>query len=499
MSVFNFMTSCIDCFPRKQKPDPSSSVHNAARFNAQLRTNLGLSERPLHLAAQGDLGQNSQIEMGLFSDVGNAVTWSPSTRSSSQHSRRFPAVATTSNTQQPVWTTTNLTREGLVELFDTLHLALEHVPYAICGLGALIDHGFTARKASKISIICPAHSKDNVKAWAAARGYPTYGDSVGVPLLRDGSLRRVRIKYLRDGFERLERARSALAGSATVLGLASQLDNVAAGWVEHNRRRAERVDSRDRDRDRDDRALATIAADVFWCLALASKKKKKPGHHGLVLDPAYLPTLLGEDFFVPFTGRHVDARPEMARAGIDVAAVLARHREARALREHDDMLRSYGVGVVADQPAPSEGMRPFVDGGGGDARANRKSVYTLRDEDQDQEPVPLVEPLVAGRPLRMKEKKEKGKGKGKEREDGKSMSKSKSKSKSKSGDKGKGKGKEKEREEKDMQWFPRKADSVRDRDPASRDVGRSLTRFPVVTKPAPALVISGPIYQGEEE
>ncbi|KAI1488432.1 hypothetical protein F5X96DRAFT_685383 [Biscogniauxia mediterranea] len=477
MSVFNFMTSCIDCFPRKQKPDSSSSVHNAARFNAQLRTNLGLSERPLHLAAQGDSGQNSRNEMGLFSDVGNAATWSPSTRSSSQQSRRFPTVATTSNTQQPVWTTTNLTREGLVELFDTLHLTLEHVPYAICGLGALIDHGFTARKASKISIICPAHSKDNVKAWAAARGYPTYGDSVGVPLLRDGSLRRVRIKYLRDGFERLERARSALSGSATVLGLASQLDNVAAGWVEHNRRRAERKDSKDREKD--DRALATIAADVFWCLALASKKKnKKPGQHG-ILDPAYLPTLLGEAFFVPFTGRHVDARPEMARAGIDVAAVLARHREARALREHDDMLRAYGVGVVADQPALSEGMRPSppFDGDG----SNRKSVYTLRDE--DQAPVPLVEPLVAGRPLRIKEKEKKeGKGKGK------------SKSKGKGRDKGKGKGKER-----DMQWFPpRKDDSVRD--PASsRDVGRCLTRVPVIAKPAPALVISGPIYQGEEE
>ncbi|KAI0599816.1 hypothetical protein F4775DRAFT_95678 [Biscogniauxia sp. FL1348] len=483
MSLFNFMTSCVDCFPRKQKPDSSSSVHNAARYNAQLRTNLGLAERPLHLPAQVDSEQNGQREMDVLNDGGNIAARSPRLPSSSQQSRRFPAVATTSNTQQPVWTTTNLTREGLVELFDTLHLTLEHVPYAICGLGALIDHGFTARKASKISIICPAHSKDNVKAWAAARGYPTYGDSVGVPLLRDGSLRRVRIKYLRGGFERLERVRSA-ASNATVLGLASQLDNVAAGWVEHNRRRGERErgsgkgkgkgsGDKDKDKDKDDRALATIAADVFWCLARASSKNKAAAP--LLLDPAYLPTLLGEDFFVPFTGRYVEARPEMARAGIDVAAVLARHRSALALREHDDMLRAYGL--VDQQPARCEGMRPDD----GNAKANRKSVYTLREEEEEeqQHPVPLVEPLVAGRPLRMKEKKSKKLQAGpaeKERDDRKKS-------------KGKEKGKEK-----GTQWFSRKAGDA----PRSRDVGRSLTGVSVA-KPAPALVISGPILQDQDD
>ncbi|KAI5927201.1 hypothetical protein F4810DRAFT_433800 [Camillea tinctor] len=432
MSFYDFMTACVVCAPRKRKPDSGPSVHNAARYNAQLRTNLGLAERPLHLPAQVELEQIDPTQRGPFNERGNSDASSYSS-SSQQQQRRFPAV-TTGNTQQPDWTTSNLTHEGLVELFNTLHQTLEHVPYAICGLGALIDHGFTARKANKISLICPAYSKDNIKAWAAARGYPTYGDSVGVPLLRDGSLRRVRIKYLQEGFDRLQRVRSAIAG-ATVLGLASQLDNVAAGYVEHNRRHHHRQG----DKEKNSRALATIAADVFWCLGKAAKTNTP-------LDPAFLPTLLGEAFFVPFAERHVEARPEMARAGIDVAAVLARHRDALALREHDAMLRSYGFrgdlgdGVVIEQPGLFEGMAV----GGRD----RKSVYTLRGSTQE-------DVALAHRPG--------------------SADKKKKKKKKKSSESLKGKVPE-------------------------RDLGRSLTRAgpDPIAKPPPALAISGRAFEEVE-
>ncbi|KAI1497630.1 hypothetical protein F5X99DRAFT_432808 [Biscogniauxia marginata] len=458
MGLFDCVKACLGCFPRKRQSKSSSPVHNAARFNAQLRSNLGLAERPLHLPARVESEQNEMPLHDLPSPVSFSGMTNPTTRAQSQLRVR-------PSQQQPDWTTSSLTHSELAELFNVLHRTLEHVPYAICGLGALIDHGFTARKASRISIICPAYSKDNVKAWAAARGYPTYADSVGLPM-RDGSLRRVRIKYLHEGFERLERARSAI-GDATVLSLASQLDSVAAAWLD-NRRRG------------DERALATIAADVSWCLDRAARTRAR-------LDPDSLPTLLGEDFFAPFTERHVGTRPDMARAGIDVSAVLARHRNAAALREHDEMLRAYGFAgddddaaatVTTRQPGLFEGLRSL---------GHSRSVYTLRDRDsrvleESAAPAPapmpmpmpeLAVPLPALRAEQMKRQLEPEKEKGKDAKKKNSHGKQKDKGKSK---------------EKGTLWFSRKNNNVE----IVRDLGRSLTRS-TGSKPSVGLNISGPI------
>jgi len=263
-------------------------------------------------------------------------------------------------------------RKELSELFNRLHETLEHVPYAICGLGALIDHGFTRRRANKISIICPQECKNNIKAWAAARGYETFVDSIGIPthhhqqqqaLSRDGGkgrslaegaerLRKVRIKFIDSGFERLEIKRSSIS-NAVVLSMTSQLDNVAAGYLYHRRRG-------------DERACKIIVSDVFWCLErVASSPRER-------LDPDFLPTFLGEEFFADFTAMNPTARVEMERAGIDVDAVLAKHHDAAALREHNEMLKQYGLegDVVAPNPGAFEGVRDLT---------NSKSVYTLKD------------------------------------------------------------------------------------------------------------------------
>ncbi|TGJ83275.1 hypothetical protein E0Z10_g5485 [Xylaria hypoxylon] len=261
---------------------------------------------------------------------------------------RFP---TTPNSKVE-WSTSNISPEQLKELFNLIHETLEHVPYAICGLGALIDHGFTGRKASRISILCPQESKDNVKAWAASRGCEIYADSVGLSM-RDGSTRRVRIKYIEFGFEGLQRVRSSFS-NAIVLSLVSQLDNVAAGYLD-NRKRGDR------------RALKIIADDVFFCLDTIASRRQR-------VDPRFLPTLLGEDFFPDFTAQYVDARPEMARAGIDVSSVLAKHRTATSLREHNEMLREYGMegDVIPQTPGQFEHIRDLN---------NSQSVYTLRERD----------------------------------------------------------------------------------------------------------------------
>ncbi|KAI1827212.1 hypothetical protein F4861DRAFT_437671 [Xylaria intraflava] len=256
-----------------------------------------------------------------------------------------------------------MSRAELTDIFNLLHEALSHVPYAICGLTALIDHGFTRRQANRVSILCPQESKNNIKAWAAARGYPTTADSLGLPS-HDGSLRRVRIKYIDTGFERLQRVRSRLS-NATVLSPMSQLDNVAAGYLE-NRRRG------------DTRAVETVSKDLFWCLGYITTHRVRP-------NPRLLPTFLGEEFFADFTASYPEARPAIALAGIDVAAVLAHHNTAAILREHDEMLRSYGMAgdVLPSYPGQFERMGGLM---------HSQSIYTLREAAGTVSPAPWSRP-----------------------------------------------------------------------------------------------------------
>ncbi|RYC59920.1 hypothetical protein CHU98_g6277 [Xylaria longipes] len=244
------------------------------------------------------------------------------------------------------WSTSYMRPAELTELFNLIHTTLEHVPYAICGLGALIDHGLTNRRANRVSIICPPSSRKNVTAWAATKGYEVHADSIGIPTHK-GLTRRVRVKFIERGFERLERVRSSCS-NAIVLSIASQLDNVAAGWLDNKKRS-------------DERALTVIASDIFFCLDRIAARRQR-------VDPRYLPTFLGEDFFTHFTAQYLNARPEMARAGIDVSAVLAKHRAAVSLRDHNELLRQYGL---YEEAAPQEPRGQFEDIG--------MSVYTIRD------------------------------------------------------------------------------------------------------------------------
>lgn len=237
-----------------------------------------------------------------------------------------------------------------------------------------------------------------MRAWLAARGYDTYGDSVAIPIGERGEdgrrqVRRVRIKYLDKGFDRLERVKSSFS-DAWILGLASQLDHVAAGFVDHYRRLQQKKRDRDdinttntntntKEIDNEERALQSMAGDIFFCLDKAARTRH-------TLNPELLSTFLSEAFWTSFTSRHDNARTEMARAGIDVAAVLAKHRDEKALREHEEMLKMFGggdAGVVAEQPGPFEGMRTLGDGG------NTKSVYSIASSSGYDKMLPPPPPL----------------------------------------------------------------------------------------------------------
>ncbi|KAI0468468.1 hypothetical protein F4859DRAFT_205139 [Xylaria cf. heliscus] len=323
----NLIKDCLAaCFPSKRSK-PSSPVHRADHYNARLRANIGLPER-------GPRTQSGESQYTIGLPMGASH---PRIRSQD----RFEG-----NTPGAHWSTSYMTRAEMTELFNLIDAALSHLPYAICGLAALIDHGLTNRQANKVSIICPQLCRKNVISWAATKAYAVHADSIAVPM-QNGLVRRVRVKYIEHGFETLHRVRSNCS-NATVLSIDSQLDNVAAGYLDNKKRG-------------DERALAVIASDIFFCLGRIAARRER-------MDPKYLPTFLGEDFFPDFTARYVKARAEMTRAGIDVSAVLAKHRAAKSLREHDEMLRQYGMnGDVAP-----EGQR-------GQFEDIAMSVYTVRE------------------------------------------------------------------------------------------------------------------------
>ncbi|KAI1138132.1 hypothetical protein F5Y05DRAFT_418989 [Hypoxylon sp. FL0543] len=382
-----FITSCMNCFPRKQSKKRNPDFL-AIRYNAKgAPMENHLPDRPL------------QLPLRVEYDPDGIIPQQPrrshlASRTSSQFARDRPSSSSAAGAQQPEspirmrqrfpvsnsndprdqWSKTAVSPAELAELFATIHTILEHVPYVICGLAALVDHGFTARRVTGVSLLCPAYAKDNVRAWLAARGHDAYADSVGIPVADGARLCRVRIKYTDEGFEKLERVRSS-ASAAWVLGLASQIDHAAAGYVDHWRRlRRLEDEGKSEGRGRAEQALQTIARDIFWCLDKAARTRHR-------LDPRFTPTLLGEEFWAPFTARHDEARTEMARAGIDVAGVLARQRAEAAVRDHSAMLKEFGFedgGAVADRPGPFEGMRTL---------AHSRSVYTLKQAREGEEAV----------------------------------------------------------------------------------------------------------------
>ncbi|KAH8163537.1 hypothetical protein CIB48_g4729 [Xylaria polymorpha] len=179
-------------------------------------------------------------------------------------------------------------------------------------------------------------------------GYTVNADSIGIPT-SNGLMRRVRVKFVEHGFEALQRVRSRCS-NATVLSITSQLDNIAAGWLD-NRRRG------------DERALRVISSDIFFCLDRIAARRER-------VDPMYLPTFLGEEFFAEFAARYPTARTEMALAGIDVSVVLSKHRAAASLREHDEFLRQFGM---QGDTVPGEPRGQFED--------ISMSVYTVREND----------------------------------------------------------------------------------------------------------------------
>ncbi|XDG08844.1 hypothetical protein ABKA04_008459 [Annulohypoxylon sp. FPYF3050] len=346
------------------------------------------------------------------------------------------------------WAKADLNATQFTELLDSIHETLAHVPYAVCGLAALYDHGYSTRRLNAVSILCPEHSKDNIRGWLKTRGYETYGDFFGIPIgergyANDGAIiYRVRVKWLEDeNFARLERNKSKLS-NAVVLGLADQLDYCAMSFLFQLRlcedlQKSLGEGEKTQELARSQARLRMAAQDAFWCLDKAAKTHQK-------LDMRALTVLTSERFWIPFTTMYERARTEMARAGIDVAGVLKMHRDQKELKEHEAMLRQFGDKgvVVTQQPGPFEGMQTFganrsmysiANGGEFEPAIPTEPVPPLPSKKLSPKAAPFVpsgsanrERLLAG--LRRVSSVSSGKGK--------------SKNKAKGKNKGKGKGKE---------------------------------------------------------
>lgn len=400
---------CLPCLPqggsrKRQQEQAINGSHRAGYYNTQLRSNLGMAERPLRLpvmiaddeqpqqpqstyqGSDASLVQPQQQQFRL--DVpGPTPNSSYASFSSAPKPRgRFPTTSSVGSGK--TFSDVPMETAQLTELFDKL-AKIDFIPYAICGRGALVDHGLSARKTKQVSIVVPSHSANVIAGWARTSGWISSSASavaaqgkasifVGIPLA-DGSVRQLRIKYLdEEQFEQLERVRSRLSSKAWVLSLTSQLDHLAAAWVDYHKK-AEEKRAKAEARGRDSSSTTTggtvmtgkaereIARDFLWCLDRMARTRVQ-GTSGA--DTRLLQTLASEDFFVPFTQRHPEALAEMARAGVDVAAIMTGLRDRDSVREHNEMLAEYGAAPLDrfSSALPFAGIRDLN---------NSKSVYTL--------------------------------------------------------------------------------------------------------------------------
>ena len=154
-------------------------------------------------------------------------------------------------------------------VLDWLATNLDHIPYVVSGLGAMAAYGFTGRQPKHISIICPAHCHGVIRCWAATMGMntvPNRPDIFSIPCpFPTAPPRRVRIKYLHEGFESLRICRVG-PQRTRVLALSVLVDYIAKAYMqpEATTRHPTAFDGWE---GKDPVPRLTIyAMDIFWLL-----------------------------------------------------------------------------------------------------------------------------------------------------------------------------------------------------------------------------------------
>lgn len=221
-------------------------------------------------------------------------------------------------------------RETVCEMSTQIDRCFGHIPYAICGLSALVHHGFTQRKPTKIHVVCPSHARHVVRSWALAQAVPQVHDRTGNPNVfalrsRSGDWYAVKVRYAADfgemgihthdmvshlgpGSSSSPSLSSSSSSSfckapARVLDLPTLADEVAVAYVDQLRTATAGLEKQ-----------KGFEEDMRWILARIAER-----HAPADQDFAkFVPHIVHNSFWLPFTASFPYAIQLFQRAGLEV-------------------------------------------------------------------------------------------------------------------------------------------------------------------------------------
>ncbi|KAK3180836.1 hypothetical protein K4F52_007794 [Lecanicillium sp. MT-2017a] len=76
--------------------------------------------------------------------------------------------------EQLVYIDTDLDRKTVCDVVDGLGEVFDHIPFAVCGVAAMVYYGYDKFSLNRVSILCPSQSAEVILCWARSRGMPLF-------------------------------------------------------------------------------------------------------------------------------------------------------------------------------------------------------------------------------------------------------------------------------------------------------------------------------------
>ncbi|KAL7793161.1 hypothetical protein V8C37DRAFT_378637 [Trichoderma ceciliae] len=190
------------------------------------------------------------------------------------------------------------------EVIDCVGRLFDHIPYAVCGTAALIYYGYRAYFPDHVSITCPEESKEAIRCWALAKGMapsPNNPDGFSVRVA-SGRTCPVCIKFMKNGFEALERVRVG-PGQASMVTLPSIANTIARSYVF-------RLHNSSTERQ------ALYARYLAWTLKRMAQVP--PADPVQRLTPDRARDIVSRSFWIPFTLSYPETVPLFSAAGLEI-------------------------------------------------------------------------------------------------------------------------------------------------------------------------------------
>lgn len=241
-----------------------------------------------------------------------------------------------------------VTTDDLHQILRQLGILLEHIPNRVCGLAAMLYHGFDKRLPTSVSIICPASSRRVITSWARSQGmhiFPEYPDVFGIPL-GDGRARRVRVKFLEEGFDDLHYLRAGTLGSY-VMSLPGIANQIAYAYVDELKVRR-------------GRRQAAYAHDLLWILSRISQLRERyrsdlgPWLQQHSITQSRAPCLFMLSFWIPFTATYPGSLLQFNKGGVKIDRVTG----MPITEGHNTTPDNGGSGRQSNQDSQSETYEP---------------------------------------------------------------------------------------------------------------------------------------------